>query len=111
MISSADVARRVIAAPAPVLLIDTCALLDLMRDPRRDTFSSDNVRAAHRLLCKVEERPRSLWLPIVRQVLLELDDNKQPVKIEAENAIKNLQETIERVQGLFAAHGIVTSAI
>jgi PIN domain len=111
MISSAEVARRIIVAPAPVLLIDTCALLDLMRDPRRDTFSSDQVRAAHRLLGKVEERPRSLWLPIVRQVLLELDDNKQPVKIEAENAIKNLQETIERVQGLFAAHGIVTSAI
>jgi len=111
MISSAEFARRVITAPAPVLLVDTCALLDLMRDPGRDTFSSDNVRAAHRLLGKVEERPRSLWLPIVRQVVLELNENKQPVKTEAENAIKKLQETIERVQSLFAAHGIVTSAI
>jgi hypothetical protein len=111
MISSAEVARRVIAAPAPVLLIDTCALLDLMRDPRRDTFSSENVEAAHRLLRKVEERPRSLWLPIVRQVLIELDDNKPFVRIDAEKAIRNLQETIERVQSIFTAHGLATSAI
>ncbi len=111
MISSAEVVRRVVAAPDPVLLIDTSALLDLMRDPRRDTFSADQVKAALRLWQRLAAKRRALWLPIVQQVLVELSDNKPQVTREAEDAIHKLQDMIERVQTIFAAHGLATSAI
>jgi hypothetical protein len=111
MISSAEAVRRVLAAPAPVLLIDTCALLDLMRDPRRDSFSPDQVQAAYRLLRRITVKPRAIWLPIVQQVLLEVSDNKPLVMREAEEAIGKLQDLIERVQSIFSAHELATSAI
>src|SRR5258708_14565376 len=111
MISSAEVVRRVVAAPAPVLLIDTSALLDLMRHPRRDTFSADQVKAALRLWQRLAAKRRALWLPIVQQVLVELSDNKPQVTREAEDALPKLQDMIERVQTIFAAHGLATSAI
>jgi hypothetical protein len=111
MIASAEVVRRIIAAPAPVLLPDTCALLDLMRDPTREAFSSDQVAAAQRLLLRAEARPRTLWVPISAQVLIERGDQQKNVKRDAAVQIRNLEERIHRVQSIMAAHGLNTTAI
>jgi hypothetical protein len=111
MISSAEVVRRIAAAPAPVLFADSCAFLDLMRDPTRGNFSASQVEAAQRLLLKAERRPRALWLPITAQVWIERNDNQMTVKQEAELRIHSFEEGVHRVQKLLAAHGLQTSAI
>ena len=111
MISSAEVVRRIVAAQAPVLLPDTCSLLDLMRDPTREIFFAEQVEAARRLLIRAEVRPRTLWLPIVSQVLDERRDHQLNVKQEAEVKIRKLEECIHRVQRTMAAHGLKTTAI
>lgn len=111
MISSAELVRRIIAAPAPVLLPDTCSLLDLLRDPTRDSFSSDQVGAALRLLNNAETRPRTLWIPIASQVMDERADHQMNVKLDAETKIRKLEEVVHRVQKIMAVHGLLTTAI
>jgi hypothetical protein len=111
MMSSAKVVRRIMSAQAPALLLDTCSLLDLMRDPTRETFSAEQVHAASRLLGRAESRPPTLWLPIASQVLSERDERQLNVKLEAEAAIRRLEECVHRVQRTMAAHGLITSAI
>jgi hypothetical protein len=111
MLASAEVARRIVAAPAPVLFVDTCALLDLMRDPTRGTFSAGDIEAALRLLERAERRNDNLWLPIAAQVLDELRDNQANVKLEAGEKIRRLEETIHHVQSILAAYGLQTTAI
>jgi hypothetical protein len=111
VIASAEVVRRIIAAPAPVLLCDTCALLDLMRDPTRDALSADQIEAALRLLERAEHPDGTLWLPIAGQVLDERRHNQANVKQEAETRIRRFEETIHRVQGILAAYGLQTTAI
>jgi hypothetical protein len=111
MMSSAEAFRRIMTAQAPVLLLDTCSLLDLMRDPTRETLTAEQVEAAHRLLIKAESRPPKLWIPIVSQVLSERNDNQLKVKQEAEKAIHTFEERVLRTQQIMAAHGLITSAI
>jgi len=112
MIPMSGVVRRILAAPAPVLFPDTCALLDLMRDPTREGFfSPDQIEAALRLLLRVEGRPGTLWLPIAHQVMIERGDDQAGVKGEAETNIRKFEDRVERVQGLLAAYGLETKAI
>ena len=98
-------------AQAPVLLLDTCSLLDLMRDPTRETFTAEQVQAAHHLLVKAESRPPKLWIPIAGQVLAERHEHQLNVKQEAETAIRKLEECVNRVQRTMAAHGLKTTAV
>ncbi len=111
MMSSAEAVRRIMTAQASVLLLDTCSLLDLMRDPTRETLAAEQVEAAHRLLFKAESRPPKLWIPIASQVLSERNDNQLKVKQEAEKAIHTFDERVLHTQQIMAAHGLITSAI
>jgi hypothetical protein len=111
VISTPEAVRRVLAAPAPVLLPDTCAILDLVRDPTREYFSADQVEAARRIVQMVEARPRRLWLPITAQVLTERQQNQAPIRLESEVRIRKLEENVHHVQRILGAHGLNTTAI
>jgi hypothetical protein len=77
-----------------------------MRDPTRDGFSAAQVSAAHRLLARAEARPQGLWLPLVNQVLTELDDHQERVRVETETALQKLEAQVNRAQSIMAAHGL-----
>jgi hypothetical protein len=110
MISTAEVIRRIVASPAPVLLSDTCALLDLMRDPTRERFTGTHVEAALRLLAHAEANPRTLWLPLTEQVVTEFREHQKAIQQGAESAIQKLEELVHRVQGIMTAYGLQTTA-
>jgi hypothetical protein len=110
MISAGEFVRRVAATPAPVLLSDTCSILDVMRDPTRDNFSGPQVEAALRIVGRCEARPRTLWSPIAAQVIEELDNNQVTVEQEAATKIRKLEETVLRVREIMSAHGLQTAA-
>src|SRR5262249_4795001 len=111
MFSTAKAARRISEAPAPALLLDTCALLDLMRDPTRENFSRGQIEASKRLLILAKSRPRLLWLPIVAQVFSERLDNQIKVGEEAASSIARFEQRLKNIQSLFAAHGLPTSTV
>jgi hypothetical protein len=110
MISTAEVVRRIVASPAPVLLSDTCALIDLMRDPTRERFTGTHVEAALRLLAHAEASPRTLWLPLTEQVVTEFREHQKAIQQGAESAIQKLEELVHRVQGIMTAYGFRTAA-
>jgi hypothetical protein len=111
MISAAEIVRRIAAAPAPVLLSDSCSLLDLMRDPTREDVSQRNVEAANRLIAGAEGKPPTVWFPSANQVMVELQGNQDKVKQEAERAIIRLEISVDRVRGIMAAHGLHPRAL
>ncbi|WP_439395189.1 hypothetical protein ACRQ5Q_39455 [Bradyrhizobium sp. PMVTL-01] len=105
MISTARAVREIAAAPAPVLLCDTCSLLDLIREPR-DGFTRGHVEAALRLVARAEAKPRELWIVLTAQVLAELKDHRAIVQQEAEAAILKLEERVNGVCSIMLAHGV-----
>jgi hypothetical protein len=99
----ATAVRRIIGVGAPVLCLDTCALLDVMRDPMRENFSADQAGAALFLLSKAQASPRELSIVIAEQVYTELTQHMDSVEAESWSAVRK----IERALGIFARHGLV----
>lgn len=98
--------RRVTSAGVPVLCLDTCALLDVMRDPMRERFSADQTSAALDLLGRAECSPRALSIIVAEQVHAELSQIIQSIEQESAAAVRK----IERALGIFGCHGLVANA-
>lgn len=110
MIATAEVVRRIVRARTPILLPDTCALLDLVREPIREGFTGAHVEAALRLIARATARPATLRIAIAHQVLTELQEHRVSIEQGAEAAVKKLEDTVHRVQAIMTALGLPTSA-
>jgi hypothetical protein len=68
---------RIVAAveanPVPILFLDSCSLLDIVRAPLRDKASE--VRSARRFLQAVQKRPRTVHLLIASPTPTEWNDH------------------------------------
>ncbi len=101
-ISYTDACSMLSGDPAPVLFLDTCIILDLIRSPVRDTIPSDITRHARDLCARSSDSPRSLWLATSTTVYDEWDENVDRVKVELEQGIRSIEST--RQHFLSAAH-------
>ena len=101
-------AHAIASAGVPVLCIDTCSILDVMRDPTRETAKPHDRQAAIDLVTAAESG-RLICL-MAEQVAIEFSDHDQPVQDEAERNLKKVREQVERINNLsavFGAPGIV----
>jgi len=67
----ADIVRDITAIPAPVLFLDTCILLDVVRAPLRS--KPDEVRFAQLFLSSVQKNPKTIHLLVPSPVQPEWD--------------------------------------
>lgn len=94
----------IMAAGAPILCVDTCSLLDIVRDPRRESIRPHEARSAHEIVGAAEAG--RLTILIAPQVVVELGDNRAKVQGETAAALTKLRETVKRVDGVVTAFGI-----
>lgn len=87
----------------PALCVDTCSILDLMRDPTRDTARPRDRLIAIDLVTAAEAGIVQLFM--AEQVAIEFAEHDQPVQDEAKRNIKKLREQVERVDRLVAVLG------
>jgi len=84
----ATAADQIKRAPAPVLFLDTCVLLDIVRAPLRDAATS--VEAATELLTGATRKPPTVYLviacPTPTEWLAHIDEAMQ----DCENAVKSV---------------------
>jgi hypothetical protein len=71
----ADIVRDIAAIPAPVLFLDTCILLDIVRAPLRS--KPDEVRFAQLFLTSVRKNPKTIHLLVPSPVQPEWDTHIQ----------------------------------
>lgn len=95
---------QIVALNAPVLCLDTCSLLDMMRDPTRDTVYESDRRAAHDLLTTVEGGSALIAL-IADQVAVEFRDHADEVEKEATRALQKLRTNLARIDAVAAVYG------
>jgi hypothetical protein len=96
-------AKAIATAGRPVLLIDTCSILDVMRDPTRETLRLHERQAGLDLLAATEGG--TLAGVVAHQVTLEFAEHDQSVQDEADRALKKLRGQIDRVNQLSAILG------
>lgn len=109
MESASDPLAQIVAQAAPVLCLDTCAILDLMRDPTRMGTSVNNRTSAKALL-ELLEGPRTLMVVVAEQVATEFAGHVQHVHDEAKAAVERLAGQIAQVDALVALHALTPSA-
>lgn len=88
----------------PVLCLDTCVFLDIIRDVTRDSISIHNVKASMDLLLKaeIEEKIVVLMAPQVRDELLA---NEKNVEDDLVNSLEKFKGRVEKVNDIASAFG------
>jgi hypothetical protein len=106
-LSNAEIARLV-ARGAPVLCLDTCSVLDLMRDPTREKTYATDFLFSQQLLATTESG--LLVALIADQVEVEFQQHVGPIEQEARLAIGKLQGNLARIDAIATACGAATVA-
>lgn len=91
-------AKALALAGTPILLIDTCSILDIMRDPTRDGLNINQLQAALDLVRIAEQG--GLWCGMAEQVAIEFAQLDQSVQDDAKKKLAKLRKRIERVDKL-----------
>ena len=96
--------RTSIRHDVPILCLDTCSVLDILRDPTRRDVRWHEQEASLELLEVAEsgERVRSF---VTDLVCTEFRDNVQYVQDEASRGIRRIEDQIVKLNRLVALHG------
>ena len=89
----------------PILCLDTCAILDILRDPtRRDVRIHE--QEASLVLLRAAESGSNLEALIADQVSIEFRDNVQKVEKDAADGLSKLRDQIDKLDKLTTLHGL-----
>lgn len=87
-----------------MLCVDTCTVLDVIRDITRETVFLHNVTAGLALLTAAETGP-TLVVLMAEQVTIELADHVADVEGEAHKGLAKFQSQAQRINDVAAAYG------
>lgn len=104
-----DAVARIVANAAPVLAIDACSALDILRAPARNLDSS-HLQAALYLLERGESDPIGLNIVIIEQAITECARHREAVLQECRTALTKLDESIRRVTDQHTTIGVAYQA-
>lgn len=87
----------------PIIYLDTCSILDIIRDPTRDNILVDGRRASLELLNKAESGKLKVF--ISERVYREFSDHVQEVQNETERKLIKIRGIITKMDELACIHG------
>ena len=99
--TSAEVAARILANRAPVVFLDTAAILDVLRVPFRDDIQADVVEYSTRAATLA--RSSGLWLVSSESVAVELEGNRLKVNSELASTLQDFDRRAERLSAIAEA--------
>ena len=99
-----DLAAVLAKAAVPVLILDTCTILDVVRAPIREQLGTHDIGAVHTLLARATAASPAVSFVITAQVLQEFQDNIHQVETDTHNALASaaarFAAILERIQAL-----------
>ena len=84
-----DLMDRLARAHVPILVVDTCSILDVVRAPVRDQLRTHDIDALHALLGRAVGARPTVSFVITEEVVREFHTNIDAVEIETHDALKN----------------------
>jgi hypothetical protein len=99
----ADAVTTISGHPAPVVFLDSCVLLDIVRAPLRNV--TIEVRVAHQLLASVRKVPKSVYLIIGSPTPTEWTDHIDEAEKDCATAVNSCNAVAE-VCGHLAVPGV-----
>ena len=86
-------AEKILFEAAPLVLLDTCSILDILRAPLRKNIPDSVIAAAQTLQAKADASPKQVWIMAA-----------EPIRFEWQNRFEGVQrefsEHVSRVDAL-----------
>lgn len=101
---SIQTASRLVGLELPVLCVDTCTVLDVVRDITRESVTPADVNAGLDLLA-MAEAGSGLIVLMAEQVILEIEGNVVNVEQEAQAALAKFLAQAQRIHAVAGAYG------
>ena len=92
----ADLTAAVVAQPAPVVFLDTAAILDVLRVPFRHELQADIIDSAAAVVNDARADQKRIWLVATGNVIQELGDRRQFVEDELGAYVRSLALSMSR---------------
>ena len=103
-LSHDDLAARIKEKGIPVLLLDTCSILDIVRAPVREQIRVHEIKAVHTLLDRTIGLNRQVSLVVTKQVFTEFQEHLDEVTCACDKDIteasKSYTGILERMKAL-----------
>jgi hypothetical protein len=96
-LSCAALAAAVVKEPAPVVFLDTAAILDVLRVPFRHGLQTDIFDSALSVTTDASADPKRVWLITSANVVRELETRRQGVESELNGQISSIQQAVDRL--------------
>jgi hypothetical protein len=87
--------RVILASPAPVILLDTCSVLDIIRAGGRERCPPGLIPAALEMIDTASKSAPGLWIVVAELVQSEWNDNCERVELETRKRINELDQNIK----------------
>ena len=98
-----DKVTQIVAKNAPVLCMDTCSILDLMRDPTRHGATTNDINVSKHLLECIDQHGTLVTL-LAEQVSIEFNQHVDKIEGESRAALERLAKQVAQVDQLVALH-------
>ena len=102
-LSCDDVVARLVSDDAPVLLLDTCIILDIVRAPIREPIGVHDIKAIRALLTRMTQTPSAVSFVITEQVKHEFLENIDAVEKETLAELRKAEKTFKGILARMAA--------
>ena len=91
-----NAANSIIASSAPVLFLDTCAILDVIRTPQRDI--QEQVISAASDVLDASREPKKLWIVVTTIVENEFNEKFKKVENELVKHVEKVDKDVEKLR-------------
>ena len=106
-----ELAAELTRADVPVLLLDSCTILDVVRAPVREQVGTHDIDAVHALIGRVGATPPTVSFVITAQAVEEFQEHVDAVETETHDVLKKTMERtaaiLTRMQALSPDHDIL----
>ena len=90
--------NSITASTAPVLFLDTCAVLDVIRMPQRESIQNAVVSVTNEMVSKASRNPKQLWIVAATMVINELNEKLETVEEDLVQHVKKVDRDLENLR-------------
>jgi hypothetical protein len=93
-VALAVAAEKILSEAAPLALLDTCSLLDILRAPVRKNIPNSVIAAAQILKTRADASPKQAWLVAADPIRLEWQNRFASVKREFSDHVSRVDSSV-----------------
>lgn len=90
--------NSITASAAPVLFLDTCAILDVIITPKRESIQNAVVSVTNEIVFKGATEPKQLWIVATTLVIDEFNEKLETVEDDLVQHVKKVDRDLENLR-------------